>query len=112
MKVYVAFEIVFVLAQKAILNEPDCPPEYKEALRIALDYYTSQLADYANPDKLPNTEIIRRRLAWRDLLIAKGIPVPHWLQIFPCTGCGTDIDIDKPVNGLCEKCQKFSNIQD
>ena len=47
MKVHVAFEIVFVLAQKAILNEPDGPPEYKEALKIALDYYISQLADYA-----------------------------------------------------------------
>ena len=112
MKVHVAFELVFVLAQKAILNEPDCPPEYKEALKVALDYYTSQLADYTNPDKLPKTEIIRRRLAWRDLFIAKGIPVPRWLQSYPCTDCGTEVDIDKLDNDLCEKCQILNNMPD
>ncbi len=111
MKVHIAFELVFVLAQKAILNEPDCPPEYIEALKTALDYYTSQLADYANPDNLPETEIIRRRLAWRDLLIAKGIPVPHWLEVFPCSDYETEVDMDKPVNCLCEKCQKSSKLE-
>ena len=112
MKVHTAFELVFVLAQKAILNDPDCPPEYHEALKTALDYYTSQLADYANPYDLPKTEIIRRRLAWRDLLIAKGIPVPDWLERYICSCCKTEFHIDELTNAICEKCQKLIDMSE
>jgi hypothetical protein len=114
MKVYEAFEIVFVMAEKWLASEfqlgvisPDKMEEmqeHSEALKIALEYYINQLTDYSHPGRLPCSEIIRRRKAWREAMIDRGTPVPYWLEHYPCGKCGAEVNIDYIDKCLCERC--------
>ena len=115
MKVYEAFEIVFVMAEKWLSSEFQIGvispekleemQEHSEALKIALKYYMEQLADYSHPTRLPCTEIIRRRKAWREAMKDRGTPVPYWLEHYPCGRCGVETNIDYLEDKcLCERC--------